>query len=125
MELLVLVSSCAEVPFLLKALLDGFGALAIQVKGSRHSPATYQSRNGRYQNIGLRGSSAGAVAPQFAWVSTRYLWWHSQLTDPRPAEGRTASLRFQHPPIELCMRFARTQLTDGLLSMVTQPPRHP
>ena len=32
------------------------------------------------------------------------------------------TLRFQHPPIEPCMRFSRTRLTDGLLSMVTPPP---
>ena len=48
-----------------------------------------------------------------------------QRTDLGPAVDRTALLRFQHPPFELCMRFARTQLTDGLLSMVTQPCRCP
>ncbi len=48
-----------------------------------------------------------------------------QHTDLGPAVDRTALVRFQHPPFELCMRFARTQLTDGLLSMVTQPPRRP
>ena len=48
-----------------------------------------------------------------------------QRTDLGPAVDRPALLRFQHPPFELCMRFARTQLTDGLLSMVTQPFRRP
>ena len=49
----------------------------------------------------------------------------SQRTDLGPAVDRTALLRFQHPPFELYVPFSGIQLTDGLLSMVTQPSRRP
>jgi len=38
------------------------------------------------------------------------------------SQGRGARVSpVPHPPFELCVRFSRTQLTDGLLDMVTLP----
>jgi len=59
------------------------------------------------------GSSAGAVAgDRQGWFPPRPSW--RRFSAHRPGNRRCPAglLRFQRPPIEPCMRFSRTRLTD-------------